>query len=94
MGVAKLELETDSMETVTKLRSKEVDKSIHGPLVEEIKLLLRGFADHSVVHVRRVCNGVAHRLAKDGCENKRCNSWVEVPPEYLVNLLACDDAIV
>jgi ribonuclease HI len=92
LGVAKLELETDSMGAVTKLRSNEVDRSVQGPLVEEIKLLLREFADFSVVHVRRTCNGAAHRLAKEGCDNKCCNVWVEVPPMYLVNLLACDVA--
>ena len=55
-------------------------------------MLLKGFGDSSVRHVRRSCNGVAHRLAKEGCENKTCNSWVGSPPNWVVNCLASDIA--
>jgi hypothetical protein len=43
-----------------------------------------------IVHVRHSCNEAAHRLAKDSYDNKVCNSWVEVPPGNLVNLLDND----
>jgi ribonuclease HI len=90
MEVTKVCLETDYLSAVVKLRSSEKDRSAHGPLVEEIKELLWSFMDHSVSHVRRSCNGVAHVLAKESCTNKFCNVWTKVPPMYVVNLLASE----
>jgi hypothetical protein len=65
----------------------------HGPIVEEIKELLRSFTDHSVSHVRRSCNGVAHVLANESCTNKFCNVWSVIPPVYIVNLLESEGAV-
>lgn len=78
--INKLVLETDCLSAVSKLRGKEMDRSMHGPLVQEIKVLLSSFSDTEVRHVRRSANGVAHCLAKFGCENNICNAWVGVPP--------------
>jgi hypothetical protein len=68
--VSKLVLETDCAGTVAKLKNAEMDRSIHGPLVEEIKKMLRHFDASSIEHVQRHNNEVAHRLAKRGCSNK------------------------
>jgi hypothetical protein len=68
-----------------------LDRSIHGLLIEDVKDLLDGFDDHHhLVHVKHFFNEVAHMLAKDGCENKVCKTWLEVPPRYIVDLLASD----
>jgi hypothetical protein len=64
-----LALETDCLGAVAKLTSKELDRSIHGPLVEDIKKMLREFEASSINHVRRSGNVGAHRLAKEGCAN-------------------------
>jgi hypothetical protein len=40
-----------------------------------------------------VCNNVAHVLAKDSCINKCCNTWLDDPPEMIVNLLAQEGAV-
>jgi hypothetical protein len=45
---------------MSKLQNNERDRSMHGPLVEEIKELLRGFDDHVLKHARRSCNGATH----------------------------------
>ena len=37
--------------------------------------------------MRRTANKVAHRLAKDGYDNKRCDKWVGTPPGYVENLV-------
>ncbi|KAM0862252.1 hypothetical protein ACQ4PT_045377 [Festuca glaucescens] len=74
MGVSKLVLKSDFLNAVTKLRSQDVDRSVHGPLVEEVKEMLGTFDDHAIKHIRRTGNEVAHRFAKDGCENKLCKS--------------------
>jgi ribonuclease HI len=89
-GIDKVVLESDCLGAVAKLNIKDIDRSSssYGPLVEEIKLLLSGFADHYVRHVRCICNGVAHSLAKVGCVNKLCEVWLDHPPDQIVSALA------
>jgi ribonuclease HI len=88
-GIGRICLESDCLGAVAKLNHRETNRSIHGPLVEEIKSLLKDFADHSVRHVRRSGNGAAHLLAKLGCENKNCNVW-NSPPDLIVSVLASE----
>jgi hypothetical protein len=83
-------LETDCAGVVSKLRKEELDRSVHGPLVEEIKVLIGEFEDSLIMHVRRSGNGVAHKLAKEGCKNKLCNTWVSSFPDYVLDALARD----
>ncbi|XP_071685066.1 uncharacterized protein [Lolium perenne] len=61
-GVERVCLETDCLAAVAKLTSGEMDRSSHGPLVEEVKDLLKGFADSTVKHVRRSGNRIPHVL--------------------------------
>jgi hypothetical protein len=84
-------LESDCLGAVSKLRGTAKDRSVHGPLVEDIKSLLRSFEDHSIRHVRRSGNGAAHLLAKYGCKNKMCKVWVN-PPDLIVSTLAAECA--
>ena len=90
LNKGQVELESDCLNVVLKLQRTEKDLSAHGPLVEEIKDLLHGFVRSSVKHVRRSCNEVAHKLASDDCRNKLSNTWVDVPPGYVVNLLVSE----
>jgi hypothetical protein len=75
------------MGVVSKLRSTEVDRSVHGPLVEDMKILLHDFGEFKIQHSQRSANKVANRFAKEGCKNKVCNTWMGVPPDWIVNLL-------
>jgi hypothetical protein len=67
-------LEMDCLPAVAKLKGTKMNRSIHGPLIEEIKFLLKGFTEVSVKDVRRCGNMIAHSLAKESCENK-CNRY-------------------
>jgi hypothetical protein len=90
LQVAKVVLETDSSVVVSKLAQEEVDRSFYGPLVEEIKELLRGFEEGMAQVVRRTANSAAHILAKEGCENNVSRIWLGVPPAFIVNILDVD----
>jgi hypothetical protein len=84
-GVTRLIMETDCMGVVSKLRSTEMDRSVHGPLVEDIKVLLQDFGEFKIQHARRrSADEVANRFAKEGCKNKVCNSWMGVPPDFFL----------
>jgi hypothetical protein len=76
---------------VTKLQREELDRSIHGTLVEDIKALLRHLQGSSIRFVKREANIAAHRFAKDGYENKMCKVWIGVPPVYAMNLGVSDN---
>jgi ribonuclease HI len=90
-GFDRLCVESDCLGAMAKIWSAEVNRSSHGPLVEEIKEMMKDFAGLSVRHVRRTANGVAHLLAKFGCENKLCKVWVN-PPDLVVSTLALECA--
>lgn len=79
MGISKLTLESDCKEMVSKISSTEKDLSVHGPIVEEIKLLLRSLNEVAIRWVRRSANGAAHRLAKEGCQLGLCKTWFTEP---------------
>jgi ribonuclease HI len=90
LGVSRINLEMDCAGAVSKLNHQELDRSAHGPLVEDIKLLLGEFEEVVVTHARRSCNGVAHRLAKEGCGNNLNEVWLGAPPEFVMNLVVSD----
>jgi ribonuclease HI len=90
VGTPKLVLEIDCAGVVSKLNNRELDRSAHGPLIEDIKLFLGEFEGSLVTHARQSCNGVAHRLAKEGCGNNLCEVWLRSPPEFVMNLVASD----
>jgi ribonuclease HI len=86
-GEQRVILEVDSTNVVRLLKSEELDRSAHGPLVEDIKVLLRNLQGSSIKSVRREANEAAHRFAKDGCDNKLCRVWTGVPLVYAQNLV-------
>jgi hypothetical protein len=67
--------QTDSTQVEAKLKGEGIDRSVHEPLVAEIKLLLHHFEDSA--------NDAAHQLAKLGCENKLCKVWGSYPPDCI-----------
>jgi hypothetical protein len=52
-------METDCLSVVVKLQRSEKDRSLFGPLIEEVKELLRSFSDHSVIKTHDVVPAMA-----------------------------------
>jgi ribonuclease HI len=90
MHLMKIILETDSKGVVSKLTSKDQDRWALGPLVKEIKSMLRSVDNHVVKWARRSANGVAHKLAKVGCGSELCNNWMFNPPDCIADFLDSD----
>jgi ribonuclease HI len=80
LNLRRVVLESDSLGVVSQLKQMEKDRSSHGPLVEEIKGMLRSLDDYEVRWARRTANGVAHVLAKEGCGLELNNSLVLCTP--------------
>jgi ribonuclease HI len=86
-GVQRIILETDSVEVAAKLKGEGQDRSIYGPLVREIKSLFGNFEETLVRSVRRTANEAAHRMAKNGCDNKLCKVWLGDAPGCIQNMI-------
>lgn len=72
-GVQKLILEMDSQTTVRKITMDMTGLSANGPIVHEVKELFNKIC---------VANKAAHVFAREGCSNKICKTWFQVPPEF------------
>jgi hypothetical protein len=93
-GLQEVVLETDSAGVAAKLRRSDLDRSLNGALVEDVKFLLKSFRKSLVRSVRRTANEAAHVLAKFGCKNKLCNSWSGRAPSCIENQLGVDMSVV
>uniref|UniRef100_A0ACD5X542 Uncharacterized protein n=1 Tax=Avena sativa TaxID=4498 RepID=A0ACD5X542_AVESA len=80
MDCDKFILETDSANVAAKLKDEAKDLSSLGPIFEEVKTMIRDFLSCEVRAVRRTCNFVAHKLAREGCKNKICKTWFSEAP--------------
>jgi hypothetical protein len=55
---------TNSFRVATKILREELDRSLHGPIIDEIKALLQGFDEASVLAVQRSANGFAQSVSE------------------------------
>jgi len=64
LGLQRVELETDCLQLVQLWNKKAVQRSIIDLITKEIDELCLASQDFSFSYVNRVCNKVAHSLAK------------------------------
>jgi hypothetical protein len=86
----KVILKTDCCGVVAKLANGDRDRSLYGSMIEDIKYLLQGFSDTVVRSIRREANGVAHIMAKEGCDGRINRTWRAVPPSIVMDTLVKD----
>jgi hypothetical protein len=65
---SKIIIASDCLSVIQRIRSGEVDRSLCGPGIEDIKLMSRDFVSCEFCHVYRPVNVAAHLLAK-ACES-------------------------
>jgi ribonuclease HI len=78
-GYQHVQLETDCLELVQLWKVKESQRSIVGPVLEEIDTLSRVFQEFSFSYINRNCNKVAHVLAKQVSDSRRLERWHVTP---------------
>lgn len=67
LGISRIVLETDSSQLKEALASSSMDLAIGGGLFRDLRdSLLDDFSCDSICNVSRVCNSVAHDIAKRG----------------------------
>jgi ribonuclease HI len=84
-----MSLATDCIFMVQRINAGEMDRSICGPVVQDIKHLIATFSAYSVVHVRRELNAAMHLLARSS-KFSLSSVWRGVPPDCIRRTLCID----
>jgi hypothetical protein len=63
-GFDKVMVVSDCLSLVQRWQSPELDRSIVGVVIQDIKQLQTRFSSFTISHVRRQCNVLAHILAR------------------------------
>jgi hypothetical protein len=87
-GFQKVHLELDSKEVLAMLKDNSKNLSAVGPLVDEVKELLRSRQEYKVSWARRTANSAAHRLAKEGVSIEMNKVWLDEPPDCILQIVA------
>lgn len=87
-GVQRVMLETDCLELTNLWKKKDVQRSSVDPVLREIDDLRLAFKGFSFSHVNRVCNKVAHVLAKQVSSTHRMEVWHVTPASVLELVLS------
>jgi hypothetical protein len=77
-GVQRVILETDCLDLVN-LWGKESQRSVIDPILKQIEDLSLAFHEFSFSYVNRVCNKVAHVLAKQVSSTQCLEVWHVTP---------------
>ncbi|XP_020151424.1 uncharacterized protein [Aegilops tauschii subsp. strangulata] len=89
-NIPSLHIEMDCKEVVRKLQSEEADLSVLGPMIKEVKNMLATRERWKVTWARRMVNGAAHGLAKEGVPNNLSKVWVHVPPDCILHTISAE----
>ena len=85
-GVTRLCLETDCQEVVGLWENRGNNRSVIHPILMEIQERSLQFQDFTFIHASRLCNRVAHELAKQADGTVETVVWHE-PPSCIQSLL-------
>lgn len=84
----KVHVELDNNTVVHMLNQQTRNLSAVGPWIQEIKEMLNSFAEFRVEWIRRSGNIAAHKLAKVGVGEERCDVWVGSPPDFILDVIS------
>jgi ribonuclease HI len=87
---AKLCVETDCMELVRLWQSREMQRSVITPVLKEMQDLSLDFSEFSLVFASRLCNRVAHEIARQASGMPEMVEWHDDPPSSIQGLLDAD----
>ncbi|XP_042973059.1 uncharacterized protein LOC122304861 [Carya illinoinensis] len=87
---SKVQLEGDAKSVINAVNNAEECWEWHGQLIEDVKSVLKNRKQWSVLHVNRVCNSVAHDLAKSALFVEEERVWMEDHPQELLKAVNFD----
>ncbi|XP_017625048.2 uncharacterized protein LOC108468690 [Gossypium arboreum] len=90
LGWTRILLEGDSLTTIKKLNSKEEDRLILRPIINNIRVLRQQFVNVSYFFVLRMLNCVAYTLALEGRRRQIASCWFHEPPDSVRKVMEKD----
>jgi ribonuclease HI len=88
-GLDNLIIASDCLSVVQRAKASSRDRSVCGPVFEDIKSLMSSFGSCSIRHVYRGQNVAAHCLARSS-EDSSMSVWRGVPPECIQDTICID----
>lgn len=86
-------IEIDSLLSVKEIQEKESSRSMMYNIIKDVKKLMRKFPNCSIQHVRRICNGAAHRLARFAWNVEDIIVWWESFPDFIHQVIWTDNQL-
>ena len=83
-GFQKVHLEHESKEVVAMLNGSSKNLPSVGPLIDEVKEMLRTRQEYKVSWVKRTANDAAHILAKEGVSMEMNKVCLDGPPDCIL----------
>ena len=80
LGLSEAIFKGDSPEVVQAVRKEETNWTNFGPIVEEIKAMLKGGHAWDICHVRRLANEAAYLVAKMAIDLNVNQLWLTTTP--------------
>ena len=87
LGHNSITLEGDSKIAIDAMRSGLPSLANYGHLLEEVKILVGGFAAVEFSFVPRQCNTLAHKIARHARHVSEYTVWMEDVPPHLSNVI-------
>ena len=89
-GQMKVIIETDCLRVVQAMRSRDVDFSPFGLIIQDCTFILVTLRDVKVVFVKRSANSVDHTLVRAAVSMSGFHVWGYTPPYCIASLLHAD----
>ncbi|RXH89245.1 hypothetical protein DVH24_031602 [Malus domestica] len=89
-GFQQVVVESDCLKAIATLNWTHSDLSAIGTIADDVLQLASTFPMVRFIHVSRLCNGVAHLLAKFALSSSNNLVWFEEPPILVQELLFQD----
>ncbi|RXH68608.1 hypothetical protein DVH24_030941 [Malus domestica] len=86
-GCQQIIVESDSMKVISVLNGTVADSLALGMIAEDVLQLAFTFSRVKFIHTSRLCNWVAHRLAKFALSSSNNLVWFKEPPTLIQELL-------
>jgi ribonuclease HI len=93
LGIMEVILEGDSLEVVQAVKKEEESWTNFGPIVEEVKDMLKGCHSWKISHVKRTANEVAHKMAKMVVSLNVNQIWVSTIPPCIREIVLVESLI-
>jgi hypothetical protein len=94
IGCNRLIIQSDCMEVVQIMKEGGFSANLVAAIYDDCNTIWSGFQDISIEHCSREANQVAHNLARRARQHRQNCTWVDDPPNFILDLVINDVTIL